>query len=290
MFKLTYFIHTKKESFVKTYLWTLDGGRLQYKSTYQDNQGVNWLFLPGGPGLGSEALTDLTALLKNKIPGVIWHFDLPNDGSNILKDKPLSNWQSALIQAISAFEKVILVAHSTPGMYVQTMPELEEILHGLVLIGTAPNSSWQKLFAKYCKNINDSTITLAEEQYAKNPNNQTLRELLIATAQYCFSTDESIERGKKLLESLPINNEANIWSSKHFDSKDYTADFIPKKIPTLIITGSKDHITPLQLFKNNKAYEQSHIIIKEIVGAGHYPWFENPHDTIQAFAEFSALL
>ncbi len=68
---------------MKEYLWALDGGRLQYQSFYK-NSDINWLFLPGGPGLGSEALTDLTGLLRDKIPGVIWHFDLPNDGSNIL--------------------------------------------------------------------------------------------------------------------------------------------------------------------------------------------------------------
>src|SRR3990167_6744537 len=129
-----------RKSYMKQYLWTLDGGRLQYQSTYK-NSAINWLFLPGGPGLGSEALTDLTQLLKDKIPGVIWHCDLPNDGSNILDDKPISNWRSSIIQAITALENVVLVAHSTPGMYVQTMPELEKLLHGIVLIGSAPDAS-----------------------------------------------------------------------------------------------------------------------------------------------------
>src|SRR5689334_6021773 len=147
---------------MKQYLWTLNGSRLQHQSTYGNSE-INWLFLPGGPGLGSETLASLTELLKDKIPGIIWHVDLPNDGSNLLKDKPISNWRSSIIQATSAFDKTILVAHSTPGMYVQTMPELENILHGLVLIGSAPNSSWQKIFAEYCKNNVDSAILNAEK-------------------------------------------------------------------------------------------------------------------------------
>ncbi len=121
-------------------------------------------------------------MLKNKIPGVIWHFDLPSDGSNVLKDKPISNWRSSIIQATTAFDKVILVAHSTPGMYVQIMPELEGILHGLVLIGSAPDSSWQKNFAEYCKNNVDSNILSAEKKYDENPDNESLRQLLIAAA------------------------------------------------------------------------------------------------------------
>ena len=134
---------------MKQYLWTLNGARLQYQSAH-NNGDTNWLFMPGGPGLGSEALTGLTEIVKDKIPGVIWHFDLPNDGSNNLKDQPISDWRASLIQAITAFERVILVAHSSLGMYVQTMPELEAMLHGLVLIGSAPDASWQNTFAEYC--------------------------------------------------------------------------------------------------------------------------------------------
>lgn len=155
-----YLIMSKKEScdllkirefwHYEQYLWTLDGGRLQHQSSYK-NSALNWLFLPGEPGLGSEALAGLRQLLKDKIPGTIWHFDLPNDGSNILNDKPISDWRSSLIQAITAFDKVMLVAHSTPGMYIQTMPELENVLQGLVLIGSAPDASWQKEFGGFCK-------------------------------------------------------------------------------------------------------------------------------------------
>lgn len=125
---------------MKQYLWTLAGGRLQFESSYK-NYGLNWLFLPGGPGLGSEVLVNLTQLLKNHIPGSIWHFDLPNDGSNVLKDQSAYSWRAAIIQAVCSLENVILVAHSTLAMFVQTIPELEQFLHGLVLIGTAPDSS-----------------------------------------------------------------------------------------------------------------------------------------------------
>jgi hypothetical protein len=67
------FIHTRQGR-------TLDGGPLHYQSS--SAQDLNWIFIPGGPGLGSEALSGLTTLLSAKIPGTIWHFDFPNDGSN----------------------------------------------------------------------------------------------------------------------------------------------------------------------------------------------------------------
>ncbi|MBX3709219.1 MAG: alpha/beta hydrolase [Gammaproteobacteria bacterium] len=270
---------------MKQYLWTLDGGRLQCQSAHNDSE-TNWLFLPGGPGLGSEVLTGLTSLLKDKIPGVIWHFDLPNDGSNYLKDKPISNWRSSIIQATTAFEKVIWVAHSTPGMYIQTMPELEGVLHGLVLIGSAPDSSWQKTFAEYCKHHVDSIILSAEKEYAENPSNESLRQLLIAAAKYCFTNKKSLLKGKELFKKIPVNHAANEWSSKHFNSENYKATWIPQKTPTLITTGSNDNITSLALFKNNKMYQRDNILIEEIAAAGHYPWFENPKEVIIAFEKF----
>jgi pimeloyl-ACP methyl ester carboxylesterase len=203
---------------MKKYLWTLDGGRLEYKSTHAHSE-INWLFLPGGPGLGSEALAGLTQLLKHKVPGVLWHFDLPGDGSNLLKDKSLADWQSALMQAINVFEKVVLVAHSTPGMYVQTIPDLEKHLHGLVLIGSSPDASWREGFEKYCEEQVDEAIKLAAEQYSEHPTNETLRALLIAGAKYSFSTKESIQKGQDLFRSLAVNHSANFWSSTHFDGE-----------------------------------------------------------------------
>jgi pimeloyl-ACP methyl ester carboxylesterase len=191
-----------------------------------------------------------------------------------------------LIQAITAFEKVILVAHSTPGMYVQTMPELEKLLHGLVLIGSAPDASWQKTFEEHCKKNTDSIIFDAEQEYIKNPNNESLRKLLIAAAKFCFVTEKSLKEGKELFMKIPVNHAASDQASNSFNSEQYQATWIPKTVNTLITTGSSDHITPLTLFQNNKKYQRTNILLKEILGAGHYPWFENPAQVVYAFQQF----
>lgn len=270
---------------MKPCLWTSDGGRLQSQSAH-NNSRINWLFLPGGPGLGSEALAGLTGLLKDRIPGAIWHFDLPNDGSNILMGKPISNWCESLIQAITTFEKVILVAHSTPGMYVQTVTELEEMLHGLVLVGSAPDASWETLFEEYRKNNADPAITELEKEYIENPCNESLRKLLTAAAKHCFTNEQSLIDGKALFQQIPVNHGASKWSSENFNSENYKAEWVPQQVPTLIIAGSNDCITSLELFKKNAMYARDNILIDEIDGAGHYPWFENPDETLRAFEKF----
>lgn len=81
----------------KKYLWTNLKARLQYIRT-ESGGNYNWLFLPGGPGLGSESLTNLTQMLQ--LPGNIWHVDLPGDGSNLTTDDSqyFSHWPQALIE------------------------------------------------------------------------------------------------------------------------------------------------------------------------------------------------
>ena len=58
--------------------WTPLGVRLR---AHRRRKGeCNWLFLPGGPGIGSESLTQLVDAAD--VPGTSWLVDLPGDGSN----------------------------------------------------------------------------------------------------------------------------------------------------------------------------------------------------------------
>ena len=61
------------------------------------------------------------------------------------------------------------------------------------------------------------------------------------------------------------------------------AKWIPKTIPTLILAGAEDRITPLKLFRNDKRFNQKNITFKSIKAAGHFPWIENPAEVAEAF-------
>ncbi len=62
---------------------------------------LNWRFLPGGPGIGSESLHELVGALD--VPGSIWLVDLPGDGSNRNRkgapDDPFSVWPQVVVEA-----------------------------------------------------------------------------------------------------------------------------------------------------------------------------------------------
>lgn len=267
----------------KNFLWARLKSRLQLVNN-QRSCSYHWLFLPGGPGLGSESLSELTQILQ--LPGTMWHLDLPGDGSNITTNNSeyFSHWSVALVEAVKAFDKVILVAHSTGGMQALATPRLEELLAGLVLMDSAPDTSWQNIFMKYVKQHPIPKVEKLQKIYNENPNNEVLKQLIVASAPYLFTTS-GLKKDISFLEKLPINYQTCEWSAQHFDST-YKAKWIPKNIPTLILGGSEDCITPLRLFAQSPDFQRDNIFIREIKDAGHYPWIENPEQVILTFKEY----
>lgn len=270
-------------------LWTLSGARLTpihpEKTQKFSSKTFNWVFLPGGPGLGSESLHDLTRILT--LPGNLWLLDLPGDGSNCIENDPMafSRWQVGLLEAISTLESVILVAHSTGGMYALSTPDLEKSLSGLVLIDSAPDASWQLNFIEYLKSHPiPAEAECLQALYDENPSNELLRDLTVSAIPY-LSTEDCPPESFDFLKHLPYNYRATQWSAEHFDQT-YQALWIPRHIPTLILAGEKDHLTPLSLFTLKDDFQCDSITMKEISHAGHYPWIENPAQVAQVFKDY----
>lgn len=272
-----------------SFLWTQSGARLKQcrslkSAECEGNDVYNWIFLPGGPGLGSESLA---GLIENFVcPGILWSLDLPGDGSNTTADdaKAFSHWSQALVEAVSAFDNVILVAHSTGGMYALATPALKQYLSGLVLMDSAPNASWQNEFMVHVVEHSIPEVQKYQEIYEKHPNNDSLRNLVVASLPY-LCADEGSYAKFDFLKNLPYNFRATEWSSQHFDCT-YEAAWTPESIPTLIFAGDQDHLTPLSLFKNSFCFQGDYVIIEEIPGAGHYPWVEKPDDVQKLFVRY----
>lgn len=266
-----------------TIIWTKSQARLK-QLRQETNTFYNWLFLPGGPGLGSESLNNLLDILS--LPGTIWCLDLPGDGSNNTQDdeQSFSNWSNGLIEATAALDNVILVAHSSGGMFALATPEIENSLAGLVLMDSAPHAGWQKFFMQYTQEHPIDKAARLQEIYTTKPSNEALRKLTIACAPY-FSTPASATKITQMLASLPFNYKSHLWAEKHFDST-YQAKWIPQKIPTLIFSGDQDPITPLSLFSQEQHFHRPNIRIREIKNASHFPWFDNPDQVREVFAEY----
>ena len=106
--------------------------------------------------------------------------------------------------------------------------------------------------------------------------------LFCITGSLYLFTRKKQTSGIESLRSLPYNYETCQWSEKHFD-RTYQAKWIPKTIPTLLLAGEEDQITPLKLFRNDKRFIRENITFKSIKAAGHFPWIENAAEVAEAF-------
>jgi len=266
----------------KSYLWTTLRARLHLVHSAPGK--YHWLFLPGGPGLGSESLNGLADILQ--LPGTVWHVDFPGDGSNTTPNDAeyFSRWSEALVEVASALENVIVVAHSSGGMFSLATPALEDILTGLVLMDSAPDASWQQFFGRYVKEHPLAEAEKLQALYDADPSNETLKKLTIACAPY-FSTKKSAQAIILLLESLPFNYKTHLWAAENFDQT-YKAKWVPRAMPALIFAGDQDPITPLTLFLASPDFQRENILIRKIDNASHFPWVDNPAQVKQVFREY----
>lgn len=128
----------------------------------------NWLFVPGGPGLGSQSLRNLVTAVR--VPGATWLVDLPGDGSNRdLPDvrDPYAHWPGVLVEAAQALRHVVMVSHSTGGMFMLSVPELEAHLAGIALISSAPHSGWRDAFGQYAREHPIPAVETAAARYGR---------------------------------------------------------------------------------------------------------------------------
>jgi pimeloyl-ACP methyl ester carboxylesterase len=269
-------------------VWTNSKARLLFQRAPLSGRN-HWLFMPGGPGLGSESLLDLTQDLQ--LPGSLWHIDLPQDGSNRIADYEISlkSWQDALLESVQVFERPILVAHSFGAMLALTIPKLGDHLKGLVLLNTAPSSKWIATSRALMHKHNLPDPSAVKKRYKDNPSDAGLKQFTLdeATLPYFFTRKGQI-RGKVLLEALPFNHLSYDWVGTQFHPN-YQATWIPE-CPTLIIGSEYDYLTPLDLFYESTQFLRSNITFAHIPNAGHFPWIENFIDVQKALKHFHTQL
>jgi len=263
--------------------WTPSGVRLRRRTAGPGP--LNWLFLPGGPGIGSDSLHELVD--SSNLPGTTWMVDLPGDGSNTdapgAPADPYSEWPQVLLEAADAVPNPIYVGHSTGGMYLLSTPDLETRLTGLVLISTAPDSRWLPAFVAMTEQNPLPAVAAATSTYEKDPTNEHLAEIAVASAAWNFGPN-TIDAGRDLLGRMPYNKNAVNWSDQHFDQT-YRATWLPKALPTLIISGSDDRIVAQHLWDDDR-FRRDNITRAIIDGGAHFAWMENPAAVRQSLQEF----
>jgi pimeloyl-ACP methyl ester carboxylesterase len=267
--------------------WTKSGVRLRARVRREGT--LNWLFLPGGPGIGSESLLELVDALD--VPGTCWTVDLPGDGSNTdppgAGPDPYNGWPRVLIEAAEAVPNPVYVGHSTGGMYLLSTPALEEVLVGLALISTAPDASWLPEFAAMTERHPLPEVVAATAAYEQDPTDENLAAIAVHSAAWNFSPG-TVEVGAELLARMPYNGAAVAWSAQHFDDT-YTATWWPRRLPTLIISGADDRIVTQALWDKPR-FQHDNVLHRVIEGAAHFAWIERPEGVAAAFNDLAAAI
>jgi pimeloyl-ACP methyl ester carboxylesterase len=265
-------------------LFTSSGVRLRRR--VQHSGDLNWLLLPGGPGIGSESLHELADTLD--VPGCIWMVDLPGDGSNTVPpnatEDPFEHWPNVLVEAATTLQNCVYVGHSTGGMYLLSTPELEANVVGLALLSTAPDASWRSHYIATTQQQPLPKVDAAMAAYEKEPSYARLCDLCVASAEWNFSP-AALEVGRDLLGRMPYNRAPLEWSDLNFDNTYFSA-WWPSDLPTLILAGDHDRIVGQEGWKDPK-FGGANVQRVAIEGAGHFPWIENPSAVRREFVRFA---
>ncbi|MGO4519409.1 alpha/beta fold hydrolase [Dyella sp. 2RAF44] len=245
---------------------------------------LNWLLLPGGPGIGSESLQELADAMV--VPGHIWLIDLPGDGSNTehASDDPFAHWPQVLIEAAQAVGDAVFVGHSTGGMYLLAAPALRGVVRGLALLDTAPDCAWHAQYVAMTRRDPLPAFEQAVVAYTKDPSVENLTTLAVTSAEWNF-TPAALEAARALLARMPYNRAAVEWSDAHFDHT-YAASWWPLDIPVLRLWGECDRIVSQRGWSAAR-YNTPNVMTAAIPDAGHFPWIDQPAAVSAAFKAYA---
>ncbi len=249
----------------------------------------DWLFLPGGPGVDSNSLMNLVNQIN--CPGNYWLVDLIFNGTND-KYPPTSDdvyqlWPRYLEELVKQFEHPILVGHSFGGYLPLFCPALEQSLKGLVIFNSVPTLK-SDLFAKIAIEQKLPSLTEAKDAFTREPNLESMKALYLLEADYFFTENYRAQGIDKILNKLEFCIPTEHWWYREGYKFYAEIKWIPQHIPTLIISGAEDFITPPAIYEQALNFRRENIQMVTIPAAGHFPWLEQPdviNHTLQLFIE-----
>jgi len=261
-------------------------GRHAHRPGIPGEEDVNWLLLPGGPGIGSESLVELADAMD--VAGAIWLVDLPGDGSNRTPPgagpDPFAAWPQVVAEAAQALPNVVFAGHSTGGMYLLATPALEQHIRGLVLLDTAPDAGWHPRFVEMTVHHPLPAVAAASARYEQDRRDENIAAIAVASAEWNF-TAQGLAAGRDLLARMPYNSAAVDWSDRHFDHV-YRAAWWPREIPVMVVAGADDRIVWQGGWQDDR-FHGANATFETIANAGHFPWIENPAEVAAAFSRFA---
>lgn len=237
--------------------------------------------------MGPEYMMILASKLS--LSGAISIFDLPKTAPQEVADSPdiiVRLWQDDLIEATQNLSNVVLLGHSFGGMFCLGTPGIEKNISGLVICDASPDFTYREEYAKEWTRIGTVEMDSLNESFKMRPSEETLRDLFVSWAPFFFLNPND-EANLNLLRTHSYN--VHSYKNGQAGFLDYYKHmFNAFKIPTLLVAGEFDRITPLHLFDRDPEFKGIEQVI--IPNAGHFPWVENLHSFSKALKNFEKSL
>jgi len=223
--------------------------------------------------MGPEYMIDLGKKLK--LSGSICVFEIPKSAqSNHFSDVDVINsWKDDLFELCKEFSTPILLGHSLGGMLCLASPRLAEAAKAMVLVDTSPDISYKKSYDDEFKRIGTVEMDQLSTRFEQNPTEHNLMLLFTSWAPFFFMKP-NIESNLMLLKLHSYNILSFAVGMRTFLST-YSVLWKKIEIPTLIVSGEFDRITPVELFEKYSIFNEIKRI--SVTKAGHFPWIENLH-------------
>ncbi len=254
--------------------------KIRLQNIYEANKKLNLVLIPGGPGMGSEYFQSLVGGIQSFFS--IWLVDLPGNGDNQYAcaiDYDL--WPQLICEISSQLDgEIIYLGHSFGGMLLLSTPEIQNNAKAFILMSTLPKTIFFEGGGSYFDN---KFFKQHIENYKKSPSDNAFKNLVVALSFFYFQGNDLI-KGKAMLKQTKYAHRAYDYLLNNF-LPNYKAKYIPS-IPTLIVSGEKDIVTPIKYFKIDKKFKKKNIVIKEISNGNHFPWVSNPKETMNAVTHF----
>lgn len=150
----------------------------------------------------------------------------------------------------------------------------------------AGNPAWLEAMA-YSKQFNLPDFSAEMGNFIASPNERTFAIALDACMPYYFPKS-TLEKGRQLISQVSAQYQPAMWWQKKAVELNFSAQWIPQEVPTLIIGSKYDCICPFSLFKDDKRVERPNVEMLFIEDAGHFVWMENPLAAKEAFRKLTS--
>ncbi len=241
------------------------GKKIFYESV---GEGLPIVFIHGS--MGNHMSWEFQKQLSEKYRLVL--LDLPGHGESDLLDEEISvklyaDYVAEFVRGLG-IEKMVVVGHSLGGaICIQLALNYPELLRGLVLVGSGAKLGVLPTILEALRTNFEESIELAIGGMAFAGN--TNPELIEMAKNECLKCKQQV-------------GYSDFAACNNFDVRERISEI---NIPTLIIVGAEDKLTPVKWsqYLNEKISNSS---LKIIESAGHMVMIEQPEELNQAMLTF----